>query len=66
MTNSYLYGEDVEVEDIPEELIVRRIELLRDNLAELMEVPYLGRDEVRVNAIIKAVSFWQSINTKEK
>jgi hypothetical protein len=65
MTKSeYLYGTDVELDDIPNEIIVRRIELLNDNLEELLEVQYLARDSERINKILKAISFWESINSK--
>lgn len=61
-TNIYLYGEDAEVPDIPPEVIVRRIEALKDNLEELLEVDYHIRDGARCNSIIKAIKFWENIN----
>ncbi len=65
MTNEYLYGEGVEVPEIPQEIIVRRIELLKDNLATLLDHSYYVRDGVRCNSIIKAIKFWETINNKD-
>jgi len=62
MTNDYLYGKDVEVPEIPQEVIVRRLEALNDNLAELLKVTYLGRDSARVRRVQKAIDFWEKIN----
>jgi len=64
-TNSYLYGKDIEVPAIPEEIIVRRVEALKENLEELMDVPYLQRDGARVRAVVKAIHFWEDINSEE-
>ena len=61
-SNEYLYGVDAEVPEIPEEVIVRRLEALNDNLSELMEVPYLGRDDMRVRKVQEAIKFWEEIN----
>jgi len=60
--DTYLYGDDVDVPEIPSDIVMRRIELLNDNLAELLEVHYLNRDTARCNTIIKAVRFWEKIN----
>jgi len=65
MTNEYLYGEDVEVPEIPQEIIMRRIELLKDNLAELLDHSYYTRDGDRCNKILKAIRFWETINNKD-
>lgn len=62
MSNDYLYGKDVEVPEIPEEIIVRRLEALKDRLHELMEIPYLDRDDDNIHAMHKAISFWEKIN----
>ena len=45
----YLYGEDAEVPEIPAEVVMRRIELLKDNLEELMK---------RCSDIEEAIDFW--------
>ena len=64
-TNSYLYGEGVEVPEIDSYVIVRRIELLKEHLDDLMEEHYLERDTEKVRAILKAIDFWSKINEKE-
>jgi hypothetical protein len=61
-TNAYLYGEDTEVPEIDSYIVSRRIELLKDNLDELLEVHHLKRDGKRVNTILSAIRFWESIN----
>ena len=63
--NSYLYGEDAEVPEIPADIIVRRVEVLKDHLADLLDHSYHTRDNNRVSAVIKAIDFWESINKKE-
>ncbi len=65
MTNEYLYGEEVEVPEIPQEIIMRRIELLKDNLAELLDHSYYTRDGARVEKVLKAIRFWETINNKD-
>jgi len=40
MTNEYLYGKDIDVPEIPEDIIMRRIELLKEHLEELLEHSY--------------------------
>ena len=62
----YLYGKDVEVPSIPADIIMRRVELLNDNLEELLDVPFFKRDGLRVNAVIKAKEFWLKINEDMK
>ncbi len=63
--NQYLYGEDAEIEPIPNELLVRRLEALNDNLRELLTKHYFDREEMRINAVIKAIDFWENINNGE-
>ncbi len=58
----YLYGEDIEIPAIPQEIIMRRIEILKDHLTEQLEHSYYTRDNSRVSAILKAISFWENIN----
>ena len=58
----YLYGEDVEVPEIPAEVIMRRVELLKEKRFELLEVNLLKRDGSRVNSITKAIDFWEALN----
>ena len=61
-SNSRLFGEDVEVPEFDELILIRRIELLKDNLAELLEVHYMERDTKRVREICKAIHWHQQIN----
>jgi len=63
--NTYLYGEDVEVPSIPEEIIMRRTEALKEHLHELLDHSYHIRDGERVSAVIKAIHFWENINNKD-
>jgi len=58
--NKYLYGTD-DVPDIPAEVVMRRLELLNDALAEVKDMHYLARDNERKNAILKAIQFWENI-----
>ena len=59
--NIYLYNTN-DVPEIPNEVIVRRLELLKDNLAELLEHSYFTRDTARVSAVLKGIKFWEDIN----
>ena len=61
-TNEYLYGDGVEVPEIPAEIKMRRIELLNEKLDELLEIPHHKRNGIRVNAIIRAIEFWENID----
>ena len=63
LTNQYLYNSD-EVPVIPAEVVMRRIELLQENLRELLEVNYRIRDNERVQTVVKAIEFWELIDTK--
>ena len=58
----YLYGKDVEVPEIPQDVIMRRLEALKEHLAELLEHSYHTRDNIRVSAVLKGIKFWESIN----
>ena len=60
-SKEYLYG-DAEVEPIPEELIVRRVEVLKEHLSELMVVPMMERDTKRYTAVLSAIDFWEKLN----
>ena len=62
MTN-YLYGDGVEVPDVPADIIMRRIELLDDNLTALLEVPLQDRDFVRIKDVLKAIKFWSTLSS---
>ena len=47
-TNKYLYGEDAEVEELPADIIMRRVEILEEHLKELYTVHYMDRDYERI------------------
>lgn len=66
LTDEYLYGVEAEVPEVPSEVIVRRVELLKENLEELLDQSYHTRDGKRCNDIIKAISFWENINKGNK
>ena len=65
LTNEYLYG-DVEVPEVDPLMILRRLELLDDNLVEVNAVHYKGRDYARRDAILSAMEFWLNINKENK
>ena len=62
--HEYLYGKDAEHIEVPDYIIMRKIEQLREHLKELMDEPYMTRDEERANAVMKGIAFWNSINLK--
>jgi hypothetical protein len=61
----YLYGVGVDVPSIPEAIILKRIELLDKHIGSIFEVPFMERDNERLNAVIKAKNFWLKINEVE-
>ena len=63
-TNNYLYGIE-DIPEVPEYVIMRRVEILRDNLQVILDESFQTRDGNRANAIIKAISFWSNINCKD-
>lgn len=58
----YLYGKDIEVPEIPAELIMRRVELLKENRCELLKVDLHTRDGNRITNITNAITFWETLN----
>ena len=60
--NAYLYGKEVEVPEIPADIIMRRVELLNDTLTDLLSEPLLERDTLKINRVLKAITFWETIN----
>ena len=62
-SNLYLYGVQ-EVPYIQKEVIIKRLELLQSNLKQINDVDYKHRDFVRRDAIIKAIKFWQQMQSK--
>jgi len=66
-SNEYLYGKDVEIEEIPAEVILSRVTPLKEHLSALTNIPLANRtyeDMVRANAVSKAVKFWNDINKR--
>ena len=63
-TNEYLYGSEVEVPEIPNDVIMRRLELLGDNLEQLLDHSYHTRNNDRVREVLDAIKFWENINNK--
>ncbi len=62
----YLYGEGVNVPQVPAEVVMRRVELLDEHLTELYEPDMLLRNGKRINDVIKAKNFWLKINVLEE
>jgi hypothetical protein len=60
LDNEYLYGVE-DVPSIPNDIIMRRLELLKDNLEELLEHSYHNRDDDRVRAVLKAIRYWENV-----
>ena len=60
--NEYLYGDNVEVPEIPSDIVMRGLELLKDHLEELLDYSFYTRDAERCNAVIKAIDFWNKLN----
>ena len=58
--NIYLYGTN-DVPEIPAEVVMRRLELLKENLSVLLENTWDKRDNQHVNAILKAINYWENI-----
>jgi hypothetical protein len=65
-TNEWLYGQDVDVPEIPAYVITRRIELLKEHLEELLETSYKKREFSRVRDVLKAIDFWEDIRRRDK
>ncbi len=66
-SNSYLYGEGVEVEEIPAEVILSRLTPLKEHFSELHEIPLAKRtykDIQQMNEVAKAIKFWNDINDR--
>ena len=61
---NYLYGAyGDDLPPIPADVSMRRIEALREHLAELLEHSYHTRDNQRVSSVLKAVSYWENISS---
>jgi len=64
-TNERLYGKDVEVPKVPEYVVMRKIELLNDNLDSIMETKGIDRDRKQCKEIKDSIEFWSHINDKD-
>ena len=60
-TNGYLYGEGVEVPQIPTEIIKGRVDLLNIHLSNLLDSG-IDRDRLLQNELKDAIKFWETIN----
>ena len=58
LTNTYLYNTD-SVPAFDPFVIMRRIELLKENLEELLNHSYYTRDARRVADVLKAIKFYE-------
>ena len=66
-TNAYLYGDDVEVEEIPAEVILSRVTPLQEHFDELSDIPFNQRTYpqiIQMNEVARAIDFWNNINNK--
>ena len=59
----YLYGKGTKVPKIPPGVIIKRVKLLNKQLSLVLQCDYHTRDEVREAELIKAIDFWENINT---
>lgn len=64
-TNSYLYGEAVEVPVVSKAMCEKRIKLLKINLEKQLDKPYMVRDNNKVKHIMEAISFWNALKNGE-
>ena len=60
-SNEYLYGEDAEVPEIPAEIKMRRVEILKEQLEIELDKHYGKRNQKRVRDIMNAIEFWENI-----
>jgi len=60
----YLYNTQL-IPEIPQDVIDGRLRLLDEHLSILLDVDMMKRDDKRVAAVLKAVSYWGSINRKD-
>ncbi len=67
-TNCHLYGEGVDVPKLDNDVMLKRIDLLSENLRKLLDHSYWTRDGGRVNDVLKAIDFYRNLikeNNKE-
>ena len=65
LTNEYLYGKEVEVPEIESYVIMRRLELLKEHLSELLKEDYMKRSTSQIIAVEKAINFWEKIGEQQ-
>ena len=58
-----IYGDDID--PIPQNVIMRRVEALEMHLSDLLEVHYENRDTERIREVTKAIEFWEKINLRD-
>jgi len=61
-SNAYFYGEGVEVPEIPANILMRRVELLKDRRSELYEVHYMKRDKKHIREIDEAIDLFEKLS----
>ena len=60
-TNEFLYGNEVPP-DIPAEIVMRRVQLLKEHQDILLAVDPMERETYRLHSVSKAISYWQNVN----
>lgn len=61
-SNLYLYGVESPVK-VPQAVIDSRTHLLRQNMAIELSEPSMSRNYNKITAIVKAIDFWETINS---
>ena len=64
-TTEFLYGDETPP-DIPEDIIMRRIEILKEHQDILLAVDPMERETYRLHSVSKAISYWSSINKNKE
>lgn len=59
--NEYLYGEGIEIPNIPKDIANNRIDKLYEHLNKRLDVFYPERDNRRINDIMEAIKFWKKL-----
>ena len=60
-TNEFLYGDNVPPE-IPADVVMRRIQMLKEHQDILLSADPMERETYRLHSVSKAISYWSSIN----
>ena len=61
LKTEFLYGDEIPP-DIPADIIMRRVQLLKEHQEILLAVDPMERETYRLHSVGKAISFWSSIN----